>query len=62
MKPDNSPLMRRANELIADLEDLEQDLETNENSHYRYFKAAQEIKAKRQELETIRSIVEASAQ
>lgn len=54
MVKDKSPLIMRANEILAILQDLEEELERNDNSHYNAFKASQEIKKKREELDFLR--------
>ena len=55
-------LAERANEILADLRELEEELERNEKVHSLYYRTAKEIEAKRIELDQIRKILRPSAE
>ena len=57
MQQDKSRFVQRANELLADLQELESELDTADNNHALYFRTSQAIAQKRVELEGLRKLI-----
>lgn len=58
METKRGKLLDRANELLVEIQDLEEQLDRNENYHAAHARVMKQIQEKRRELNFIRSIVE----